>query len=496
MLIGGDSSEGLWPFVRNGLPIAGAVAMLFVFAGGGLRAGFTHDDLMNAATALRRPLLVHVRDVFLFLAPSATYRPTGSLFYVLLFQSFGFSPLPYRVCCYGLMSVNLALSFRLAHRLSGSRRGAAATALLLAYHGNYWPLYVNTGLCYDLLCCFFYASAFLYYLHVRGKWLAWTWWRVAAWVAMYAFCLGSKEMAVSLPVVMLAWEVLTQPPAFGFSNRTAWLAEHARIPLAGIGMNGLFILGRVLGPNGISGAGGYHIEVSATQYLGHARHFLALALYEPKYLTPVAAIIVAAGLVAAVIVLRDPAVTLGLFWAAAGILPVAFIPQRGLDAVYIPALGLCLTPAIAAGALAGLAGGLALWHGHNGLFELEPRQADSHEIAAVFEWFRSQGIRFPADSRTLFLRDPFPDHAYSSAFLLQLYSGDFSLSVVRSDRAAFDLAPDEVVNFDSVYSFEKGRLARCESAPFRGVRGSDLAGLAARTSCRQVGTTGVEHGRR
>jgi hypothetical protein len=485
------------PWLLHGALIGSALVLLFGFAGSGLRAGFTHDDLMNASIALRYSPLVHARDIILFFTPWSTSRPAGSLLYVLLFDTFGFAPLPFRICCYALLAANLLLAFRLAFRLTGSRRVAAVSVLILAYHGNFWAMYVNTGLCYDLLCFFFYSAAFLYYLDVRRSGLAWTWPRVAIWSALYALCLDSKEMAVSLPIVILAWELLTNPPSPSFPGVRGWLLRDARIPLVGAGMTVVFIAGRVFGPNGISAAGGYQTEFSAIQYFRHARHFLSLALYEPRWLTPAAAVALAAAAVAAAALLRAPAFNLSLFWVAIGILPVAFIPQRGLDAVYIPAFAftICIsilavtaaerllprwTPAALAGGLAACVAGLVFWHVHNGLFELKPRQEDSREIAAAFDWFRARQIRFAPDGKTLFLRDPFPYNGYSSAFLLRLYSRNPSLWVDRLDRIVAAWPPERVENFAYVFTVDQGRLLQCEAAPFAGVRVRDLAAVAGR----------------
>ena len=52
-------------------------------------------------------------------------------------------------------------------RLCKSREVALLTVLLFAYHGEARSLYVNTGMCYDLLCLLFYSAAFVYYLRAR-----------------------------------------------------------------------------------------------------------------------------------------------------------------------------------------------------------------------------------------------------------------------------------------------------------------------------------------
>ncbi len=194
------------------LVAAGIGAYMLLFAGGGLRADFTNDDLMNMYGGWRQPLWRHLRDIVLFFDVSPTYRPVGSLFYSLMFDCFGFTAFPFRVACYSLLLANLWLAYALVRRLANSREIALLTVLLHAYHGWFWPLYVNTGTCYDLLCFFFYAGAFLYYLRAREGHSPLRWWQIAIWSCLYILCLNSKEMAVSLPLVIASYELLSHPP--------------------------------------------------------------------------------------------------------------------------------------------------------------------------------------------------------------------------------------------------------------------------------------------
>ena len=91
--------------------IAALIFIYFLsFAGPGLGAGFMHDDLMNLCRAWYPPVSRHLLDTVLFFRFSDSYRPLGSLFYITLFDLFGFNPLPYRIACYALMLLNLWLA--------------------------------------------------------------------------------------------------------------------------------------------------------------------------------------------------------------------------------------------------------------------------------------------------------------------------------------------------------------------------------------------------
>jgi hypothetical protein len=153
----------LWPLLAAGV----IAAYFFRFAAPGLAIGLTHDDLMNLYKSWEQPLTAHLRDIVLFFRVSPSFRPAGSVFYRLWFEWWGFDPLPYRIACYALLFANLVLGYAVARRIGGSREVGLLAALLYAYHGEFWPIYTNTGFVYDLLCFFFYGAALLYYLRVR-----------------------------------------------------------------------------------------------------------------------------------------------------------------------------------------------------------------------------------------------------------------------------------------------------------------------------------------
>src|SRR6202040_4064234 len=72
------------------------------FAGPGLNAGFTTDDLVNLATYWNQSSAALVKAVVLYSSPS--YRPLGGLlFYRPLFALAGFHPFPYRIVCFALL---------------------------------------------------------------------------------------------------------------------------------------------------------------------------------------------------------------------------------------------------------------------------------------------------------------------------------------------------------------------------------------------------------
>ncbi len=465
------------------LAVAG---LLLGFAGPGLRAGFTNDDLMNTYRAWRPPATDHVRDTVMFWRHSDSYRPAGSLFYRVLFESFGLNPLPYRIACYGLLLLNLWLAYAVLRRLADAGTGAVAV-LLLAYHGQFWGFYRNTGMCYDLLCFFFYTGALLYYLRSRERQFPLTWPRVAVWAGLYVLCLNSKEMAVTLPVVILAYELMAAPPEW--RRPWGWLWRAGRVPLVGAAMTALFIAGRIAAPLGLPSMGAYRPEPGLMIYLDHAYHFLGHTLYQPKWLTPVAAGMLLAVMLGAAVLWRSLPFRLGVVWALVGILPVAFIPQRGLDMAYaaLPGFALAIAAVVSAlarrirlrpaAAFAVVLAAMVFVHSRYGRLDFDALLAEGRHIDAVYREFRArQQVPFPPHCRILFLRDPFPDADWNSTFLAYLTSGDRTLYVQRADRLVKE-RPADPVDFDAVLTWQKDGLRECDAARFRGVRAADLLSI-------------------
>src|SRR5262245_56020616 len=135
-------------------------------------------------------------------------RPMGALFYRVVFAGFGLNPLPYRIGCFLLLGVNLGLLYSFCRRLTGSREIALLACLLGAYHAQLADLYYSTGTVYDLLCYAFYYGAFVYYMKVRDTGDVPGWLQTLGVLALYLGALLAKEMAVTLPVFLVIYDLL------------------------------------------------------------------------------------------------------------------------------------------------------------------------------------------------------------------------------------------------------------------------------------------------
>jgi hypothetical protein len=193
------------------------LAYYLFFVWPGLKLYFDNDDMMNLYFAWNKPLL-------------ESYRPLGALFYRAMFAAAGFNPLPFRIACVALGAVNMGLCFWFAKLVTASNRIAALAVLLFAFHSRMMEVWYRTAVAYDLLCfTFFYLAACLYISKPRTGVL-----RGLAIIACFAAALEAKEVAVSLPVILLVWALFMRGKEIELTDeeveRRAWEAVHSSLP--------------------------------------------------------------------------------------------------------------------------------------------------------------------------------------------------------------------------------------------------------------------------
>src|SRR5260370_23801309 len=165
--------------------------------------------MLNLYEAWEKSVLRLLKQNLMFF--SSGYRPLGALTYRLIFGVAGLNALPFRIVVLALMLLNLYLLYRVA-AAAASREIGILTALLLCFSASFADLYYNTGTIYDVLCFTFYFSALALYAGVRKQdhWL--TPRQLALFLIFYICALNSKEMAVTLPPVLLVYELLLCRP--------------------------------------------------------------------------------------------------------------------------------------------------------------------------------------------------------------------------------------------------------------------------------------------
>ena len=441
---------------------------------------------MNCWGAVFRPLSQTITDCFVFFRFAPNYRPFGALVYRAAFAVSGFNLRPLRILLLVILGLSVYVVYCFVRRLTLSREAAVLAALFASYHLEYWTLFFNTGMLYDIFCCFFYFCALVYYIRIRQSGRLLRWYEMLIFCGLYILTLDSKELGVSLPVVICAWELLFNPPALWLAGWRRFIArELLPVWVTGI-MTAAFIVGRIMDPQGLAQLGGYKMRVSLPVYLDAAGHFLNQLFYAGGYFDAkrTEAFLLALLLIAVLAGSRK----LGFCWIlfVVSILPVAFIEPRGLASAWIPFVGLVAYGAISLVALRDavlkLAGRLS-WKpaAQVVLFLLAARfMVRVHgDVRVMYDAFQPeydsiQDFRLSFDrlcpevrkgSRILFVSDPFGDN-YNVLFLVHLMYGDSTTQVQQLFR--LNPKPDAaaLAAYDYVFDFKDGKLIRLDPAAY------------------------------
>ena len=239
---------------------AAALAVAVFFLGMSWRAVYVHlssDEMMNiywywepGAWKVMWANVLFWRKIM---------RPMGGLYYLPLFHLFGFNPWPYTVVRLALLLVDSLLLLRVAARLTGSLPAATLAVMVVAYHPDLASLTHNGSFIYDALCAAFYFSALLFYMRCRDSDRRLTVRQGCAFLALYICALDSKEMAVSLPVIICAYELLNafRGPAHIAERRKRFLVHVW--PLAGaVIITAVYVIFKTYGADGVAQIEAYH----------------------------------------------------------------------------------------------------------------------------------------------------------------------------------------------------------------------------------------------
>ena len=439
---------------------------LFAFAGDGLGAWFTYDDLMNLYAASHRPLGSLLLDNLCFWRGVA--RPFADLVNHAAWAGFGFHPAPYRWVCFALLVGNLGLATALMRRLSQSAAVALLGALLFAYQANLSDLYFNSGTIYDLLCFLFFFAATLWYLTLRMESKVPTWAQTAAFAAVALLAMNSKEMAIALPVVLAATEWL-------YGDRRSW-----RVVVT-CGVVCAFVAWRIMSHANLQANPAYAPVVSWDVYWSRWAHYQRMLLYQSVRWAPRHAPWFLAACVAVAAGLRRKEG----YWACVLLfiapLPILFVPERGLYAFYIPFLGWSLLLASLLGALVRLAwperSPLAAWGPALAAVALALWLVPQHEFMRgwSYRWYYrgEYELKEPGEamrrglpalapgSRVFFVDDPFPpDDTTTLYYFVTMLRDDHSLIVERAKGQPGPVPEDQWGRYAAVFRLTRSELTR------------------------------------
>lgn len=400
---------------------------------------------------------------------SKAIRPMAMIYYRPLYALFGLNPVPFTYVRITLLLINTALFFFLARRISRSWWVATLAAFPIAYHGNLAILAYDGAFIYDVLCGAFFFAALLYYV-ARRKEAPLTPIQAVIFLALYICALDSKEMAVSLPVLALAYEIL-------FQRKRQWWPTAAAVAITIA-----FIAGRVFGPGGLASSGGYHPVFTWRQFASQSILFLNTIFYTDRFTMAGVLALWAVLLYVALRRWRTPqwdARWLFLWiWIIVTPLPVAFLRDRGGGTIYIVLAGWAMLAALALRSVLRvisrerifsrvprpvvMTAGLLL---SIVAFVHECRHSDQHTLIwelslgeqtqRFVDQLRALHLQPAHNSRIVFLNDPFPG-SYTSLFISLLVWDDRSLDI--NLQRVYTLPDDQVAQRDYILDYVNGAV--------------------------------------
>jgi hypothetical protein len=292
----------------------------------------------------------HLEDWFFGFNGAMFLRPMVQWLFLFNFMTWGTNASGYYLVNILLHTLNAFLVYCLALRITRNRFGAAAASLLFALH----PLHAESvswiADCVDLLAAFFCLLSAVYFVLFRQKSKP----RDYA-LALISFALAAltKETALSLPVVFLAYDFL-------FTWRVLrWNILHAQLPIWCM-VPGYTVLRFLL----FGKFGGYSDQGFVKFGWGLFVQYYPMVFAKP-FLSDIdytsLAILLACVTIIVSLFRRSPALWFGLVWIVALLLPAGSANYVAPRLAYIPSIGV----AVAEGAVLGVlfANRVRVWRG-------------------------------------------------------------------------------------------------------------------------------------
>lgn len=429
-------------------PVA-ACLLLLAFRWRAVLSYWNGDDLANLYGCWSKGLADLIRGNLLFWTPY--YRPLGAAVYYTWFSLFGLNPLPLYLFFYLMLLVNIWLLYWVSRVLSGSDEVAAFSVILFPLHAAFAYLYASAGSIYEAFCFFFYFLAFLLFRDGRGAW------RLVLFVLAFVLCLNSKENGVTLPSILLLYELAFRP---GTKIRWPYILLSAAVVIAYIPAK--------LGSSGLTTSPAYVPSFTwARGWENLARYTGYVVDADPL---PVLGVLAFYGvLIGVALLLRSRLMAFGVCFFLINLLPVLFVPWRLGYVLYLPMAGLALwggvllswarsrmpmqarlaTPAMFAAVL-----GLLAWvHGRR----LPPLEspADSPYRTTAEQLPRLQP-KLAKGSTLLFVKDLHPGN-FDLLMLVRLLYRDPDLEVVQFDGPEQKRLPIEKLGkYDGIFTYADG----------------------------------------
>lgn len=269
------SSFAPYPRWRN-LAVAVSLFVYFIcFNWGSLRVHFALDDLGNIGHYYEySPWQMVLSN---FLPWRGDSRPLAGLYYIPIYHFAGLNPVPYQAVLLLIVLATVYATYYLARLLGSSALAAWLAAIVVCYHGGIANLYYNAAFVFDALCALFYVLTLAYYIRIRRQGDLLGAKQTITFLALFLCALNSKEMAVTIPIMILVYEWLYHPlKDWRPSTLLAWLPGPGRIVIFAGLLDLADIYGKLSGPTAMTHAESYHPVFT----LGRLRDFQVVALHD------------------------------------------------------------------------------------------------------------------------------------------------------------------------------------------------------------------------
>jgi hypothetical protein len=314
------------------------IAYFLHFALTARHGGFRDDEMMNLWTYWH----VGGRQSLLALATFWTpnYRTGGAIYYLPLYHFFGLNPFPYRVVQISILTLSIPIAYYLARLLASSRSVAFLAVLAFCYHPYVANLVFVGAFIYDVLCGFFYLAALTYYVQLREQDVSLPPAKLLIFLLLYVLALDSKEMAVTLPIIMLTYEFLKAPVWADCKGFLRWSWRNAMPSLIAGAVTAIYLYGKLYGSGSLTSLDPYRPRYSWHQFVEANAKFLGELFFAKNAITPKTFWIFWAAVFIYAVLRRDRTVRLMAFWVIIVPLPIVFLlPIRGGACLYLLLFG-------------------------------------------------------------------------------------------------------------------------------------------------------------
>jgi hypothetical protein len=318
------------------------VAILIVyflhFAFPARHGGFRDDEMMNLWTYWHVGGLQSLLALATFWTPN--YRTGGAIYYLPLYHFFGLNPFPYRVVQISILTLSIPIAYYLARLLASSRSVAFLAVLAFCYHPHVANLVFVGAFIYDVLCGFFYLAALTYYVQLREQDVSLPPAKLLIFLLLYVLALDSKEMAVTLPIIILTYEFLKAPLWADCKGFLRWSWRNAMPSLIAGAVTAIYLYGKLYGSGSLTRLDPYRPRYSWHQFVEANAKFLGELFFANNAITPKTFWIFWAAVFIYAVLRRDRTVRLMAFWVMIVPLPIAFLlPIRGGACLYLLLFG-------------------------------------------------------------------------------------------------------------------------------------------------------------